>query len=173
MGEKEPKLKIFAPETESEQKQELVKKMEIYDNPSYDPVVSKTEKEILEITNQDPQVKKSMDDKKYKGLDSYHAVHDRVFGRVSMQKWDNFIKGYPEKAEAYRNKLESIEDAFKREEKRKATVVEKEKPDEFEELEVKIDKTMEEWKKEDAKAIEEEKAKLDKLFEQEEPKKEE
>ena len=160
MGEKEPKLKIFAPETQGRQEER-----EIYDNPSYDPLIQETEKEITRIINEDPQVKKSMDDKKYEGVDSYHNLHDRVFGRVSMQKWDNFIKEYPEKAEAYRNKLESISDAFQREEGRKAEMVKREIPDEFEELETKIDKMTEDWGKEDAKEIEEEKSKLDKLYE--------
>ncbi|MSU60293.1 MAG: hypothetical protein EXS52_00040 [Candidatus Staskawiczbacteria bacterium] len=47
----------------------------------------------------------------------YSDIWNRAFSRVTIQKWDGFIREYPEKAQAYRGEIEDVGRAFKREEK--------------------------------------------------------
>lgn len=91
-------------------------KTRIYENPADDPAIKEVEKNITRITSQDvTQTQKGMQGetaaKEASGM-GYGGVWDKNFNRVNIQQWDNFLRLYPEKAAAYRDKFESIKRAF-------------------------------------------------------------
>ncbi|MDO8530483.1 MAG: hypothetical protein Q7S10_03725 [bacterium] len=87
--------------------------MRVHENPSEDPFVVKTEREITRITNQDSEVKKVS---RGEGTEKYTEIWEKTFKRVSAQQWDNFVYTYPEKATAYKE-YPSIKEAFERRER--------------------------------------------------------
>jgi|SRR3989344_357264 len=103
--------------SEQAEMSEIVEIGKIYENPLDDPMVEQTEKEITRDTNNDSEVQEAMASVKASGIDGYSSVWNRVFNRINTQRWDGFIRSYPEKARAYRGKVTGIDEAFGREER--------------------------------------------------------
>lgn len=76
----------------------------VYEDPNKDPLIIKTDHEILRATNLDSQVMKAMNANSTKGYDSWSNVWGRVNSAKTMQAWDSFVNLYPEKARAYADK---------------------------------------------------------------------
>lgn len=106
---------------ENDQQQE--EKNKIYEKIENDPAIESIKTEILKRTNQ--EVKEAQEGKqggiasRESSGQNMHNFWDRVYGRVAMQQWDIFISQYPEKAQAYKDKIVLIKDALDRQEERK------------------------------------------------------
>ena len=105
------KLKIReAKEEKAKQDQygHQVEQEKIYKDPSKDPFVETTEKDIATKTNQDPDVKKAFDEKN----PNYSKIYDGKNGQINYDVWKKYIADHPEKAEVYRNTYEPLRKTF-------------------------------------------------------------
>lgn len=80
---------------------DIKEKTRIYENPIIDPAVKRVESAILKATNLDQQVRNASSAGRG---ESYGNVWDRVNTRESINRWNNFVDLYPEKARAYAEK---------------------------------------------------------------------
>lgn len=103
-------------EDKEEKKSEATK---IYENSSDDPAVIETEGRILSITNKEvTETEKGRwgKDKSEEVRRDYGGVWSRINRKVEMDRWDDFVKKYPEKAQAYKD-FEPIAEALARQTK--------------------------------------------------------
>src|SRR3989338_332541 len=92
-------------------------KMRTYENPADDPDIQEVEKNILKITNQDvKQFQEGLwgEEKKKEATipGGYGETWNKMNTLATMRQWEAFVRAHPEKAEAYKDKVESIKKAL-------------------------------------------------------------
>ncbi len=73
----------------------------IYEDPNKDPAIQAIEAQILQAANSDAEVNRARAD--------YVNTWNNTYRRFSHEAWVNFVRLYPEKANAYRNKFAPLQ----------------------------------------------------------------
>lgn len=84
-------------------------KTRIYEDPNQDPALKLVEEEILRRTNTDLEVTQAKT--------KYGEVWAKVLGRFSMSAWNDFTRQYPDKAAAYKDKFQPLQQTFEGQER--------------------------------------------------------
>jgi|GEM_PF-6029001 len=82
----------------------------IYDDPNQDPAVQETESRATRIANERIEAKRAQGSKDADSFDFGMRMHSLA----NMQAWDTFATLFPQKAAAYKDKIEGLKDALGR-----------------------------------------------------------
>ncbi|MDQ5927985.1 MAG: molecular chaperone DnaJ, partial [Patescibacteria group bacterium] len=100
-----------APEAMADDKTEAQdEKTKIYDDPNQDPAVQETESRATRIANERIEAKRAQGSKDADSFDFGMRMHNLA----NMQAWDTFATLFPQKAAAYKDKIEGLKDALGR-----------------------------------------------------------
>lgn len=104
-------------EAEAEKFAKEQEKTKIYDRPEDDPAFVKFQEEITRATNIDTEAARQGQVgaiAQGEANSNYSNYWTRQNIRISMQRWNEFVRSYPEKAQAYGDKNEEIKRALSR-----------------------------------------------------------
>lgn len=99
---------------EDAQKYDALEQVRVYEKSDQDPAIARLESAVLQKTNNDAEFNQALPTGSNRFGETVAVIWDRAHTRAIVQAYDQFVRQYPEKAQAYADQSPMIKRALER-----------------------------------------------------------